>query len=290
MKALRTSVLNINFLISFIILLEIAISLGVNAESFHYQTGSNLVTKNLLLSLPGVILLFIAGCVIELEAPRISYFFKALGQFYGVALLIQVLSTVIQLTPFSPIDQALWRFDQFFHFDSGHFYLWTLRHVFLEKTLFWAYIALPFELMYLPLLLIILQQKKAVSEFFSLCLITGCIGFTFYYFFPSTAPASVEPTVHFAPVYYDFLRQFNEIHRHEPLQVFIGGVVGMPSFHVIWALLLMLICRPFRGLFWLSVLFNGWVILSTLALGWHFLADVIGAFLVVGVSVWVLQK
>ena len=60
------------------------------------------------------------------------------------------------------------------------------------------------------------------------------------------------------------------------------GLIAFPSFHTIWAILLALAFRHRRRLFVVAVALNLVVILSTLTTGWHYLSDVLGGGLVVG--------
>ena len=60
------------------------------------------------------------------------------------------------------------------------------------------------------------------------------------------------------------------------------GLVVFPSFHTVWGLLLVLAFWPDRRLRWPIVALNAAMIVSTIPIGMHYLADVLGGFGVTG--------
>jgi membrane-associated phospholipid phosphatase len=63
----------------------------------------------------------------------------------------------------------------------------------------------------------------------------------------------------------------------------VAGLVAFPSFHSIWALLLILTCRQQRIISVVVLILNSLVIIATLTTGWHYLTDVLGGVVVCGI-------
>ena len=66
------------------------------------------------------------------------------------------------------------------------------------------------------------------------------------------------------------------------------GLITFPSFHTVWALLLVAACpRPAKAF---SVVLNAAVIVATLTTGWHYLADVLAGIVVFYVACWLVPE
>ncbi|WP_081894886.1 MULTISPECIES: phosphatase PAP2 family protein [Burkholderia] len=66
----------------------------------------------------------------------------------------------------------------------------------------------------------------------------------------------------------------------------VQGIVSMPSFHAVLALMLIYVVRNFRVLLGVSLGLNGLMLVSTFSVGGHYLAD-IGAGVMVGIAtIW----
>ena len=145
------------------------------------------------------------------------------------------------------------------------------------------------ELALFPIVLALLLEKRAIKVYLLAMLLASIVGFSIYYFFPTTAPASVFFDKNFTPFQHDTFIKFFEIHHHLPITTTQGGLIAFPSFHVIWAALLAYSLKNRKHLFYPVLVFNAIVIVSTVFLGWHYLTDVIGGLTLAGLSVWAAE-
>ena len=64
------------------------------------------------------------------------------------------------------------------------------------------------------------------------------------------------------------------------------GLITFPSFHTIWAVLLVAAFYGCRRLFWPVALLNVLVVLSTITTGMHYFSDVIAGLMISAVVIW----
>ena len=251
----------------------------ININVYHYQ-GEMQFGWVFLKYLPVYILLYVMSLYIRMEYPRIALFFNTLGQLSFVAVVTQFLLTMVQYTPFDLYDSLLHRLDLMLGYHGDVVFAWSQAH----PGFFWffnfMYSKLYLELLLTPLLLALFIQRRQVDVFLLACLIASLLGFVIYYFFPTTNPAAVMTGVHFFPVQYHEVSQFMQLHSHQRITHYVGGIIGFPSFHVIWAILLTLAYQKNKVLFFFSIIFNSLIVVSTLVLNWHYLMDVIGGVIV----------
>ncbi|HCA89847.1 MAG: hypothetical protein CMF38_04385 [Legionellaceae bacterium] len=209
---------------------------------------------------------------------------------YCTMTLIALFVDAIQLTPFTPIDSYLVQFERYLGVDILVFMSWTAEHTWFKQWLVMAYISLDKQLLVLPLLMIVAGQFKRLMTFFCLLLISTLIGFSVYYFLPTTAPASILTSTLFTPEQYATGIKFREIHQHLLPSTIEGGLISMPSFHVIWAWLCLYLIYPWPIARYLLIINNSVLALSCVLLGWHYVLDIIGSVLVIILSHIIYQK
>lgn len=90
----------------------------------------------------------------------------------------------------------------------------------------------------------------------------------------------------FAVTFFAALRGGN-VHIIDLLQV--DGIVGFPSFHAVYAVLLTYIHRGYRRLFGIALAVNTIMLLSLPVPGGHYLADVIAGLAVAGIAIALLS-
>ena len=113
---------------------------------------------------------------------------------------------------------------------------------------------------------------------------------TIYYFFPTVAPASEFNSQFFVAAQYATATKFHQMHSYQPITTADGGLIGFPSFHVIWGLLCIYLVKDIRILFIPLIIINVLMIVSCVLLGWHYISDVLGGFLIVYLSYWIYNK
>jgi hypothetical protein len=203
---------------------------------------------------------------------------------YGIMSLIAIASNAIQLTPFAPIDTQIMNFESHFHINIPSILEWTHTHSLVKKILSAAYDSLPYQMSILPLCVIMSGRFHLLREYYFLMLLTTLLGYTFYYFFPTTAPASVISSALFGPEQLATGLKFTQIHSHILPTTNQGGLIALPSFHVIWALLCIYLVKDWYYIRTGFVIINSALILSCILLGWHYPTDVIAGLFIVGFS------
>lgn len=231
----------------------------------------------------GLNLTYESGSKIRCRVTELLYFF-------GVMSLIALATEAVQFTPFTPIDSYLLKVEAFYHVDMNSILAWTTAHARFKYLLACIYDGLVYQMTFLPLILIILGRLSTVREYYFLMLLTVIIGFIFYYFFPTTAPASVINN----PLFYSSQLatgiKFNQIHNYIIPTTIDGGLIALPSYHVIWAILSVYTLKEWPILCVSLGLVNLLLIASCVLLGWHYAIDVMGGLLVVGLSFCALQR
>ncbi|WP_423062700.1 phosphatase PAP2 family protein [Candidiatus Paracoxiella cheracis] len=266
-------------------LLFCAVLLAVNSLFFHFAAlpfpGIILKNKLLLLCLPA----YVTGFLFYRKFPQFAFFLKAIGMIYIISLLMLCADTAVMTTPFSLKDQFFNAADNFFGFNLPAFLNQVARHPSLKHFLEIIYLLLFPALKIFPLILAAMREEKQVYKFTINFIITCLIGFTIYYFWPTSAPADVIHNSQLTRLQHHLATQFDRIHAHESIHLFQAGLIAFPSYHTIWAILLAYMFWPRKYLFYPVAVFSSLVIVATLASGWHFLTDIIGGMIVAMLSI-----
>ncbi|MBA2710275.1 MAG: phosphatase PAP2 family protein [Tatlockia sp.] len=268
-----------NLLISVLICLLSVIALIVNYFGFqfsgndYFPPGSCVIAAILIITWLGTYLLFDINHACFKIMREMVYFFLLFA-------LIAFATNAVQLTPFEPIDIFLIKLDRSFGIESEAIIAWLSNKNWLKSVLGLSYDSLPMQMAYLPLILIVARKFNYLREFYSLLLITTLFGFVFYYFWPTLGPASAIGSPYFTTYQYATGIKFTEIHNHIQPTTAEGGMIAMPSFHTIWALLCLRLSRCFSIIFFLLLPLNLLLILSCVLLGWHYFIDLIGSMVV----------
>jgi membrane-associated phospholipid phosphatase len=202
--------------------------------------------------------------------------------FYILIINICLLSTTaVQYTPYIPIDKKILFLERhYLFFDLKTAMDWLGAWSYLRRIADIIYRSLVYEVIIFPLLLIYFKQYRRVYNFYFMVLLSWLIGSVIYYYFPTAAPASVMDSIYFTKDQYLTGLKFWQLHHYiQPINP-EGGMISMPSFHVIWALLCLYLLRPWPVLFWICAAFNSLIILSCVLLGWHYLLDVVASALI----------
>jgi len=204
--------------------------------------------------------------------------------FFLIYLLIIFATNSIQYTPFNPIDSSILALEKKLHINLLSIVIWTKQHPDLHLYLKLFYSVLEYEVVFLPLYVLIVKRYQYLHEYYYLVVTTSCIGFIFYYFFPTTGPASNLSASYFSTDQLATGLKFWQIHHHQQPTTQVGGLIALPSFHVIWAWLNVYLIR-FKPLYCtLFAIINFFMTCSCVFLGWHYFLDIIGSFAVLGIS------
>jgi len=281
----------------FLFLILITLTLGSaclfgNTYFFHYPTillFSPIVTTSQWIQ-AGLALLFSAiffgySLFIREESPWASTFLWGIGAFTLVCLSNIVIVNGIQSTPFQPIDAWLLQLDRLCGIHTSKMLAWLQAHSSIHDFFNSVYDGLVIELLGIPLILTSLNAKKSLTVFYLAFLVSTILGCLIYYFFPTMAPSGVVHSPYFLSSQQHTSLRFLEIHHFVQPSVSDGGLVAFPSFHVIWAVLLTYACRSNNYFFYFMVIYNTLLIISTVVLGWHYLADVVGGIVIAVMSI-----
>jgi membrane-associated phospholipid phosphatase len=261
-----------------LMLLTAGVLIGINAFLFRYTGISYLPRQGVALIFPA--LEFVAfGLYTRDSSPRAAFIARN-GAFYLLmAAATSLLTTGIQYTPFREIDPLLAGWDRALNVDVIGLMAWTYAHRPLPLLLDACYSALNAELILLPLGALCFQDHRRTRIYLYSVMYSSFAGSLFYYFFPSSGPASLLQSPYFSAEQHLTSLKFYEVHHFQEVTTLFGGMVAFPSFHVVWAILLTYAASARKWLLYPVALLNAFVILSTVLLGWHFAVDVLASAL-----------
>lgn len=219
------------------------------------------------------------------HSPLMASITRTYGLYYCIVVALGVLTTGIQYTPFPLIDHHLARIDAFFGYNSVAVLNWTYNHPHFKTFLEYAYDAIGPELFIIPLFLGVMKDRRSVNIYFYAIIFSYLIGTTIYYFLPTAGLTVVFSDPHFMKLEHDTYLKFMEVHLREVITTYQGGMIAFPSFHVIWSILVAHALIRHKYVFYPVAIFNIFVIASTMLLGWHYMTDVIGGFVVAGICI-----
>ncbi len=262
-----------------------------NALYFHFNGIEYIPFQQIVLSYLYLLLINI-GLAFSLQSDHaIVLFVKRFNLIYIVLGITVIYTSAIQLTPFPIIDKYLVRADQALNINMPALLTFTYQYFYLNKSLSLAYQLLAPELIGTLLLAAIFYDKKSQSQLLFLLLSGAFIGFTFYYFFPSTAPATLINSALFLPEQHQTHIKFDLIHAGLPSPFsFEGGLIAMPSYHCIWILTCQYYLMRWKWFGYFILPFNVWLIISCLLLGWHYFVDILASFMIVLSLIFLSKK
>ncbi len=214
---------------------------------------------------------------------------EVLWLFIYMALII-IGCMAIQSTPFNPIDRSILNWSEWMHIDLAELVHWSKAHPVLYRNMEVFYDSISLQMTYLPLLLILFGYFNRLHEYYFLLLATALIGYIFYYFFPTTAPASIIASPDFTEAQRATGLKFQQIHAHINPTTREGGLIALPSFHVIWAWLCAYLIRDWRFAFVILLTLNIGVAMSCVLLGWHYILDVAASAVVLFIAHYMYSK
>ncbi len=265
------------------ILLASIVILIFNHFTHDYTTLN--VSAALVTAIPGVFVVWVLGTLMYPKRPRLGLFLSSLAQMYFFIIVIVMALAAAITTPFAVIDAHLLKFDQFFGFSTLKLMSWAYHYPWLSHGLKEAYDSWFFELALTPLFLALLNDRVEIDRFIIATFIAFLIAGGIYYFWPTIAPAGVLSSSYFMQSQHDLVQRFYEVHHHLRLTVFDGGIIAFPSCHVINSLIVLYAWRRYRWVFYPLLIINICSIFATMALGYHYLADVLAGFLFAYISV-----
>ncbi len=253
---------------------------------FYDYPGNNYFPDNVILLaiLLGLFSLGIRICFTkESSLYRISW---ELLYLFGVMAIIALATDAVQLTPFPPIDRTILNLEAKIHVDMSAIVRWINNYPELKRLLNFIYDSLAYQMSVIPLVVIFTCRFHLLREYYFYLVCTTLLGFSFYYFFPTTAPASVLDPSLFSIDQIATGLKFQQIHQHTLPTTNAGGLIALPSFHAIWAILCVNLLKEWRILWGILAVINTFLIASCVLLGWHYCIDIIGSIIILLISYW----
>ena len=272
-----------------IILCFAALALALNA--FFYQfPGNDYIHQNAMSSWFYLIFSLILFCRIYGVKIVSNKTIQGYLLFFVIVGLSTLAVNAMQYTPFNPIDVQILELEKILHISSLSLVIWAKQHHTLSHGLYYAYNFLTFEMIIIPIYVLAIKKYDYFYEYLHLILIAMCFGFIFYYLFPTTGPASNLPDYYFRTEQLETGLKFWQIHHYQQPTTTKGGMVAMPSFHVIWAWLVVHLIR-FQPICCLSLaIINIILTVACVLLGWHYCLDLVGSFFVLTITLYIYKK
>ena len=197
----------------------------------------------------------------------------------------------IMLTPFHAVDIHILHFDQLLGVNVGAIMSYTHRFPIFVKLLLAAYNSLLFQMMLFPLLLTICGHFKHAQRLVIAMSIGAITAGAIYYFFPTTGPISVIHNQYFEPSSAQLVQRFYDVHHQIlPTVLHAVGLIAFPSCHVMFCTLATLFVVRIRIMRPFVIIVNILLVIATMALGYHFFADVLGGASLAVACFWLSKK
>jgi len=284
------SPLDIAIIFLAVIILTLSALAYLYNENITQYNGNNYFPAGTF-DMPIIIFFMLLG--VRIQFSKHSYICLVITEFlfcYLIIFVIAVATNCVQLTPFTVIDPLLVKLEYLLSVDTAALLKWLSQYPDFRKLLVQTYRSLNTQLMYLPVFLIFILKKDTLREYYFLLLFGVLIGFSLYYFFPSIAPASFIPSPYYVQPQYDTGLKFYQIRYHMMPTTLDGGLIAMPSFHVMWAWTCLYSVRHFPLIWWPLLINNCLLAMATVLLGWHYLSDLFVSLLILLVAHGLLNR
>lgn len=266
-----------------IVLLASVMVFYINANRYQFP-GNNYFPPNVLLSGVLLILIYFGVYVYVGYASKSVQMMREVVHYYLTMAVITFATIAIQYTPFPTIDHAIFSLETTYLINLPKWVEWTANHPLFYSILDACYCSLVLQMCFIPITIIIAQRYQYLYEYYFLLLMSVLLGFTVYYLFPTTAPASIIDSSVFLEMQRATGLKFQQIHHHIKPTTADGGLISFPSFHTIWAFYLLYLVREWPFALALLIPVNSLLVMSCVLLGWHYLIDIFGSILVIFIS------
>ena len=264
------------------------LALIINHCTYQYPVN-NYFPPNTFSMLLSLILLYLGSILQFGKDSRVTRAGLELLFLFGIMSLVALATNATQLTPYPTIDDKIEAIELYFHINMIQIIGWTSHHSLFKNILGFIYDSLNYQMCFIPLIAIVMGKFKLLRDYYFLVLFTALIGFGFYYFFPTTAPASIINSSLFSPFQIVTGLKFYQLHHHIPPTTIEGGLVALPSFHCIWALLCVYLLKDWPIPCCFLLIINLLLMASCVLLGWHYVVDVVGGMVLLGMGFYCLR-
>ena len=259
-----------------------AVIFSINALFFQFT--HDLGAHFFLAAVPGCVIVFMIGLCYRSVFPRFSLLMMSFSHVFLYIFVCGFFLVAALLTPFPIIDPILLKIDQALGFSTLQLLEFVHRHGYLLRVLQFAYASWGYLVLLTPFVLSLCANEKRLNAYFLSLMFSLMVGVLIYYCFPTIAPAGVLQSSYFTHAQHQLVERFYQSHHGQPVTAVVSGQIAFPSFHVTYSLLVCAALRPYRWLFYPVLVLSALSILATMGLGYHYLMDVIAAFVVAYVS------
>ncbi|MCC5793007.1 MAG: phosphatase PAP2 family protein [Legionellaceae bacterium] len=267
------------------VLLLAAVCSLVNRLVYQFP-GNHYIPDNYFLSAIVLVLSYIGSRILFGARTRWASISLQLLMFFLVMSSLAFITNSIQYTPYPPIDTEIIALETAMGIHLPDLMDWIQQYPGIKWLMAYSYDSLALQMALLPLLLIVTNQPSVNQNEHRLCvyyilmLWTVFVGFAFYYFFPTTAPASNMLSPWFMQSQYDTGIKFTQIRQYIAPTTMDGGMIALPSFHSIWAILCVYLIWPWPWARMLLIINNGILLLACVFLGWHYPLDILASIII----------
>ncbi len=185
------------------------------------------------------------------------------------------------------IDGCLAGCDARLGFSTANLVAWQGRHLAVGVMLNAAYDSLLPQTAATVALLGLLGRRQPLEAFLRRMMLAAVLVLALFLLLPAVGPCGASPSASQAHYLDHFLALRSGLRSGLSLAD-TEGLITFPSFHTVWALLLVAACpRPVKAF---SVVLNAAVIVATLTTGWHYLADVLAGIVVFYAACWLVPE
>jgi hypothetical protein len=272
-----------------LILFSSLVIFSINCTIYHFP-GNNYFPENVPLLIVILVLFYLGLRLLFPTNSKPCLIGQELLYFFCIMALIALATNAVQLTPFTPIDHYIVLLEEKLHIDMARIVDWTSQYPDFKNILGFIYDSLTYQMSVIPLLVLLSCRFYLLREYYFLLLCTTFFGFSVYYFFPTIAPASMFQSASFSADQLATGLKFQQIHHLIPPTTNEGGLIALPSFHVIWAVLCVYLVREWKIICIPLAALNLSLIASCVLLGWHYPTDLIGSVIILWFSFYLMGK
>lgn len=181
------------------------------------------------------------------------------------------------------IQGALLAWEQSFGFDWLKSYQWVVRYEVIQQVLLFAYKTISYQMVLLCFLFGLLRRKQELCEMMLIFVISLIFVVAISTWYPAASAFPYFGIIDSGPA--SHLSDYFSARSGAPMvmnPMAMQGIVSLPSFHAVVAVMLIYVTRNLRFIFPVALALNSVMLASTFSVGGHYLAD-IGAGVIVGI-------
>jgi membrane-associated phospholipid phosphatase len=209
---------------------------------------------------------------------------KALAILVGTTAVFGPLTYAVATLRWPWVDSQLADCDAALGLSAGALVTWTAEHPTFDLLMRLVYSSV-FPQIIAVVVVLGFAADRRLDVFLIRFMLGGLLTSAIFAFLPAqgTCVYFHQPT---PPHYVDVLSELDRLRRGVAFVSWrdAQGIVTFPSFHTIWAVLLIAAFRG-RWLFWPIAILNSLVLLSCVTTGMHYFVDVLGGLIVTGIVI-----